>query len=153
MFFKCPYSPCLLLTNINVSILDPDSSLWSVRSDFQLCQDDIEDNFFDEVRNINILSHPDITTPLSGQDNIPTHLIPYEKKGIQISPIKKRFSLNRDRLPLPRKSSSSSSSIKVEMVHNQQTTNFGTIFHLLTVCLHNEYICKMIKIDKTKIYI
>lgn len=94
-------------------------SLWSVRSDFQLCQDDIEDNFFDEVRNINILSHPDITTPLSGQDNIPTHLIPYEKKGIQISPIKKRFSLNRDRLPLPRKSSSSSSSIKVEMVHNQ----------------------------------
>ncbi len=75
-----------------------DSSLWDVSSDDKC-------SFYEGVRAIHDVTHPDITTPMNGEDILPTYLIPY---NFPKSPSKKRF-LSRDTLALKRKHSSSSS--------------------------------------------
>jgi len=89
-----------------------DSSLWDVSSDDN-CGD-----FYEGVRAIHDIAHPDITTPIDGEDILPTLLIPYNfVKSPTCTPSKKRF-LSRDKLPLKRKHSSSSS-VNFDAIKNQ----------------------------------
>mmetsp|Transcript_6420 Transcript_6420/g.9754 ORF Transcript_6420/g.9754 Transcript_6420/m.9754 type:complete len:149 (-) Transcript_6420:1985-2431(-) len=84
-----------------------DSSLWDVNSDDNC-------SFYEEVRAIHDMTHPDITTPMNGEDTLLTHMIPYH---FIKSPSKTRL-LSREKLPLMRKYSSSSS-ITFDTVKNQ----------------------------------
>jgi len=96
----------------------PDSSVWSVHSDYQAFPDDGSENFYEGVRKIHGITHPDITTPMNGKDSIPTHLVPNNKS--LVSPIisNRRYIAKMEEF-LSRKSSSSSSSVKFDIVNNQ----------------------------------
>lgn len=93
-------------------------SVWSVHSDYQAFPDDGSENFYEGVRKIHGITHPDITTPMNGKDSIPTHLVPNNKS--LVSPIisNRRYIAKMEEF-LSRKSSSSSSSVKFDIVNNQ----------------------------------
>lgn len=99
-------------------------SIWSDFSEISPLSDVDDGNFYKGVRAIHDITHADITTPTNGNghsagnwrdtdffDEIPTFLIPYEKKRL-ISPLKSRL-VSRDNSPLLSSTNSS------EVVKNQ----------------------------------
>lgn len=93
-----------------------DSSIWSDFSELQEFPDDEDGNFYQEVRTIHDITHPNITTPMNDHDIIPTHLAPYHEMNLP-SPKKRRF-LSRDKqLSSLKRQGSSSSSITFNFVN------------------------------------
>lgn len=67
--------------------------MWSLDdTNSQTIPDMMGDNFYEGVMKIYDITHPDITTPLNGQDPTPTHLVPYTRKNnASVSPLRRRF--------------------------------------------------------------